>query len=185
MTTHELIEFLCDNIEGETARTLESWANASRRLADFLQEHRLKIRKKLRQAASSESLASVLLELEVARWLVEDRRCRVEYERFGQGQIRSPDLTVTFRERTVVHLEVTLVQAPALGCWDWKLITLISHKLGQIVPESSNLLVIGSSGAPPTLDEVARAMKLRKEKVEQKEADFLAKLGLRDTDLFH
>src|SRR5205823_97075 len=92
---------------------------------------RAKIRKKLRTATTPESLRSVLLELEVARHLVEDRRCQVEYERYGQGRVRSPDLSVTFRAHTTLNLEVTEVQEPGVEMQEWEGKEPVHQSAGQ------------------------------------------------------
>src|SRR5690348_5997517 len=106
MNVGELLAFLCEEPTHEAATRIVPWLNQSRRFHAFVVSNRTKIRKKLRTAATHQGLQSVLLELQVARHFVEDRRCQVEYERYGQGRSRSPDLTVTFRARTVVNLEV-------------------------------------------------------------------------------
>jgi hypothetical protein len=100
MNARELLAFLCEEPTHEAATRITSWITQSRRFHAFAVANRAKIRKKLRTATTPESLQSVLLELEVAHHFVDDPRCLVDYERYGQGRTRSPDLTVTFRART-------------------------------------------------------------------------------------
>src|SRR5678815_988771 len=94
MTNAELFAFLFDPPAAEAEEILTRWILQSRRFQSFMVAYRAKVRKKLRVARTPESLQSLLLELDIARHLVEDPRCRVEYERFGQGRERNPDLTV-------------------------------------------------------------------------------------------
>src|SRR5262245_6964994 len=132
MTTREILDFLFENPSDPAANLMGNWLSESKRFAAFAFENRSKIRKKLRTATTPESLQSVLLELDVARRLVADHRCQVEYERYGQGRLRSPDLTATFRTHTVVNLEVTRVKSPTSpeSALDGKLIPIVCHKLG-------------------------------------------------------
>jgi len=186
MNAHELLTFLCEDPTDEAAARITPWITQSKRFHAFAVDNRTKIRKKLRTAATQESLQSVLLELEVARHFVADRRCRVEYERYGQGRGRSPDLTVTFRARTIVNLEVTQAQEPGAETPEWvgKLIGLVCQKLGQMMPESLNVLVVASEGGSLTIEEVTGAMKRLKERVEQREGDLLARFGFTDPSDF-
>lgn len=182
MTARELLTFICDDPEGEAAADLTRWVTESRRFQAFVETNRTKIRRKLRAGAATGSVRGVLLELEVARRFVEDRRCQIEYERYGQGRVRSPDLTITFRTRTPFHLEVTHVQAPAPRLdgkreWGGKLIGVVCHKLGQLMPEEINVLVISSEEGAPTPDDVAGAMKRLKERVERRDIELLSRFG--------
>lgn len=189
MKAREIIIFICDDPDDEASRALAGWVTGSRRFQAFVEAHRTKIRKKLRAGAATGSMTGVLLELEVASRFVEDRRCLVEYERYGQGRVRSPDLTVTFRTRTTVHLEVTQLQAPAPapdGARDWesKLIGVVCHKLGQLVPEEINVLVIASKEGALTRDDVAGAMRRLKERVERRDTELLTRFGYADPAAF-
>lgn len=178
MNIRELLEFILSDRKDESALTLSHWISESRRFHTFVDSNRSKIRKKLRTARTAESLRSVLLELEVARHFVADRRCLVEYERYGQGTVRSPDLTVTFRGK-VVNLEVTRIQIPSGEASDWegKLINLVCYKLGQMLPECANLLVVATETGSLSIDEVAKAMKRLKERVEERDGDLLKRFG--------
>jgi hypothetical protein len=182
MNARELLAFLCEDPTHEAATIITPWILEARQFHAFAVTHRAKIRKKLRTATTQESLRSVLLELEVARHFVTDRRCLVEYERYGQGRGRRPDLTVTFRTRTVVNLEVTQVQAPGAETpeWEEKLIGLVCYKLGQMMSESLNVLVVAPESGSLPIEEVTRAMKRLKERMEQRESDFPARFGFAD-----
>jgi hypothetical protein len=179
MTVSEVLAFLCGEPASGASSTIAGWITESKRFHAFAVCHRAKIRKKLRTATTPEALWSVLMELDVARQLVEDPRCTVEYERYGQGRVRSPDLTLTFRARTTVHLEVTQVRAPAAEWseWEGKLIGIVCHKLGQMMPEEVNLLVVGPDKGSLSIEDVTRAMKRLKRQVEQRESDLLPRFG--------
>src|SRR5262245_41791323 len=103
MNSRELLDFLFEEPAGEAAALIARWVSSSPRFHAFADSNRTKIRKKFRTAATAEGMRSVLLELEVAHYFTQNRRCEIEYERYGQGTVRSPDLTVTFRARTVVN----------------------------------------------------------------------------------
>lgn len=186
MKAQELLTFLCEDPTDEAAIRITPWITQSKRFHAFVDDNRTKIRKKLRTATTEESLRSVLLELEVARHLLADRRCQVAYERYGHGRVRSPDLTVTFRERTIVNLEITQMQAPTAETpeWDGKLIGLVCFKLGQMIPESLNVLVVAPESGSLTLEAVTRAMKRLKERVEQRDGGLLSRFGFADPSGF-
>jgi hypothetical protein len=186
MTARELLVFLCDDPSHEAAAAIARWITESKQFHAFAETNRTKIRKKLRTATTREGLRSVLLELEIACHFVSDRRCQVEYELYGQGRVRSPDLTVTFRARTAINLEVTQVQAPVGETPDWegKLIGLVCHKLGQMMPECINVLVVAPESGSLTFADVTLAMKRLKERMEQREGDLLPRFGFADPSGF-
>jgi hypothetical protein len=186
MNTRELLAFLFEDPTIEAATTITSWITQSRRFHAFALDNRTKIRKKLRTATTPEKRHSVLLELEVALHFLADRRCLVDYEPYGLGQGRSPDLSVTFRARTTLHLEVTQAQNPDLETPDWegKLISLVCNKLGQMMPQSLNVLVVAAESSSLTLDEVSRAMKRLKERMEQRDGELMSRFGFADPSGF-
>lgn len=187
MTNAELFAFLFAPPTTEAEEILTHWILQSRRFQSFMVAYRAKVRKKLRLARTPESLQSLLLELEIARRLVEDPRCRVEYEKYGQGKERSPDLTVTYRTRTCFNLEATRVQmaqGAAAGRTE-KLIRLVCDKLGQSVPQMLNGLVVATEGGSLTEDEVNAAMKSLKRRVEQREGELLSRVECNDPSDFY
>jgi hypothetical protein len=182
MTNAELIAFLFTDPPAEADEILARWIVESRRFQSFLVENRAKVRKKRRLARTPESLQSLLLELDLARHLVADPRCRVEYEKYGQGGERSPDLTVTFRTRTCFNLEATRVQmapADADGRTE-KLIRIVCDKLGQAVPRMLNGLVVAAEGGCLAEDDVSAAMKALKRRVERRDGELLSRIGCDD-----
>lgn len=178
MNANQLLALLFDDPADETALTIARWTRESRRFNAFVDDNRTKIRKKLRTATTPESLRSVMLELEVARHFVQDPRCRVEYEHYGQGKLRSPDLTVVFRQWTQVNLEVT--QFAASGDVETKLIGVTCGKLGQMIPDHANALVLCCLEGDLTLDDVSSSMKRLKLIVEKREDELLQRHGFDD-----
>jgi hypothetical protein len=179
MTARELIEYLRADSERDSFSPLDGWIAESRRFRAFAENNRSKIRKKIRTAAIPEGSRSVMLELEVARRFVEDRGCEVDYERFGQGTVRGPDLSVIFGGRTVVNLEVTQVQLPGgePSACEEKLTRVVCHKLGQMPPGELNVLVLAAEGAAVKMEDVTAAMKRLKERVERRDGELLARIG--------
>jgi hypothetical protein len=178
MTNAELFAFLFAHPTSEADEILTRWILQSRRFQSLMVAYRAKVRKKLRLARTPESLQSLLLELDIARHLVEHPRCRVEYEKYGQGKERNPDLTVTFRTRTCFNLEATRVQM-AQGEPEGrteKLIRIVCDKLGQSVPQMLNCLVVATEGGSMTEDDVNAAMKSLKRRVEQREGELLPRV---------
>lgn len=176
MTKGELIAFLFTPPTSQAEEILTPWILQSRRFQAFLVEYRAKVRKKLRYVSTRRNMQSLLLELDIARQLVEDPRCQVEYEKYGQGNQRNPDLTITFRARTCFHLEATCIQI-AQGDTEGraeKLVRIVCTKLGQMLPQSLNCLIIATEGGSLTQEEVNAAMKRLKRRVEQRESDFLS-----------
>ena len=175
MNARDVAAILCGGLP-EDAAVIGRWIQESRSFHAFADQNRAKIRKKLRTAGTAESLRSVILELEVARHFVVDRRCVVEYERYGQGGIRGPDLTVTFRARTVVNLEVTLLQGSGAD-WEGRLTGLVCQKLGQMIPETPNVLVLAADAGALTIDHVTETMRRLKVRMEGREAELLKRFG--------
>ena len=187
MTNAELFAFLFPPPTAEAEEVLTRWILQSRRFQSFMVEYRVKVRKKLRLAQTPESLQSLLLELDIARHLVNDPRCRVEYEKYGQNKERNPDLTITFRTHTCFNLEATCVQMAHGGAEGRteKLIRVVCEKLGQSVPQMLNCLVVATEGGSMTEDEVNVAMKLLKRRVEQREAELLSRVEWNDPSDFY
>ena len=187
MTNAELFAFLFAHPTAEVEEILIRWILQSRRFQSFMVEYRAKVRKKRRLARTPESLQSLLLELDLARHLVEEPRCRVEYEKYGQGKERNPDITVTFRTRTCFNLEATRVQmaqGEAEGRTE-KLIRIVCDKLGQSVPQMLNCLVVAAEGVSMTDDEVNMAMKSLKRRVEQRDGERLSHVDFNDPSDFY
>ena len=141
------------------------WAESSRFRA-FAATYRDKLRKKLRLVHDAEGLRDLELELEVAARLLADRRFTIEYEKHATTGRRYPDLVVTFRERTVVHMEVKRMRAVGADP-DAKCGAVVCDAVQQLVPNACNAVAIGlPPGVAPTPDpaRALRALRLRAER---------------------
>lgn len=150
----ELIAHIFEGKRHPILPQLEEWIKESRRFRAFVEAYRGKIRKKQRVATDDEEIKSLVLELEVAHWLLTDSRCEVEYEKLAPEGGRTPDFTVAFRKNTLLNIEVTRMRigegdANALQA---KVISTIGDKLGQMQSNSINLLVIGCDLSVPLTD---------------------------------
>ena len=152
------------------AAPLATWGAASPRFATFLAQHREKIRKKARGARDPEGLDDLFLELAVARDLHREWLGEVGYEAQLPGRTRMPDFALTLRNGTTVMVEVTRLRPAVVvageestgsaprhrvdpASVDARLAVLVCGKLGQLVPNVPNVLVVGlPAELLPTLD---------------------------------
>ncbi len=178
MTNAELFAFLFADFDTTAAERLTLWILQSRRFQSFVVANRDKIRKKLRIATTSESLHSLLLELDIARHFSADSNCTVEYEKFVQSKQRNPDLTVAYRIHTRFNLEATCVRI-AEGQTD-KLGRIVGEKIGQLIPEMLNLLVLSSGNDSLNQEHVNAAMMRLKQQAEQRDPELLTRTGFKD-----
>jgi len=177
-----------------TAR-LESWFTA-RRFAGFVSAHLPKVRKKLRGARDPEAARDLLLELDAAYRLLQDKRLTVAYEPTPGGSSRGPDFAVRYTTRLEVMVEVTRTRRqagpPASHGGAAKapfgsVATLDAHrlagvlflKLGQTLIDRANVLVIGTEGAPPSNGELAEHLKAARMGAESEAPSALARQGFK------
>ena len=171
-------------LESASAAALEDrfseWA-ASSRFRAFAATYRDKMRKKLRLVRDAEGLRDLELELDVAARLLQDRRFTVEYEKHATSGRRSPDLAVTFREGTLLHLEVKRIRTAGADP-DAKCAEVICDAVGQLVPNALNAVLIGVSPAPtPNL---ARALRDLRGRAERKDDAYFQRRGFTDARSF-
>lgn len=196
--TVALLEEIFDAQPTAEARALAQacarWLTA-KRFAAFVQEHRLKIRKKvrvLRHAAEAHDLAC---ELYTAYLLLQEVKFDVAYEPRQHARGRSADFGVTFRTHTHFFVEVTRIRSAlpepeaesehALGL---RLAHAVCEKLGQCATETPNVLWVWGDRAfleAVAPDEAMAALKRRAEQSEDawwtrygfaKRADFMRQL---------
>ena len=159
---------------------LMNWLTSSRRFAAFAGAAKSKIRKKLRAAGDPESAADLLLELETAYLLLQERQLSIDYEPQTE-QPRRPDFAVTFTTHSTFMLEVTrlrLTETPA-PLKPERLADTVCSKLGQFLPQHSNILLIGSP-APITQADLHTAMLGLQGRAERGDAALLERFQLRD-----
>lgn len=153
------------------------WLSSSRRFRAFAEEYQTKIRAKLRGAGDEAALHDLRFELEIARWLLQEKRLHLLYEPHGVRTGPGPDFTVTFTTKVQFHIEVTRIHAQVaetsapeealLSSFQRKLFTVILGKLTQIKVGAPNLLLIGLAPAivmDADFDELMKQMKQRIEK---------------------
>jgi hypothetical protein len=119
------------------------WVTTSRRFRAFAFEHRVKIRSKIRAATSEMSASDLVAELSVARLLLADRRFELAYEKYAAVGGRSPDFTATFRENTLLNVEVRRIQPAGSGpemLTGAKLTRLLADKAGQTRAREHNVV---------------------------------------------
>jgi hypothetical protein len=207
MVVDELLTYLFDDPAHFLAASLAAWMTASPRFTAFVATYRDKIRKKIRGMRDAEGLRDLLLELETAYLLLQERRFAVAYEPYGKGKARSPDFSVTFRTRVTFNVEVTRMRvsnrsqrlnAEAISAdhnaaeqplFDMehessRLADIVCGKLGQMLPNMINLLVIiADSSAACDLD-VGEAMRRLKTRAESNDTSLFTRNGFYDTSDF-
>lgn len=154
MTADELIVYLFDGRPHLLAAPLAAWLASSRRFAAFVEANRAKVRKKLRATAEPASLLDLRLELETAYMLLGERSLSLVYEP-RQGQGRSPDFAVAYTTSAQVLVEVTRLRAAGDGPRGpgeahgpgaplaERLADTVCGKLGQLLAQQPNLLLLG------------------------------------------
>ena len=207
MSTDDLLAYLFDGQPHLLVQPMTGWLAASRRFAAFVTTFQDKIRKKLRTTQDQESFLDLRLELETAYLLLQERSLSVVYEPEQSKRIRSPDFAVTFTTSLTFMLEVTRVQADpkntvveaqkkllvapppevmlpksSIGA---RLADTISSKLGQLLPQRSNILLVGVEAIDPTSQDIRASMLSIRQHAERNDSTFFERHGFRDrTDFF-
>ena len=145
MLINELHTYLFDGQPHGLSAPMENWLTSSRRFAAFISNARDKIRKKIRVTQDPETLLDLRLELETAYRLLQDKSLSLIYEPpCGQG--RCPDFAVSFTTSMTFMVEVTrlrTIQIGAISPESDPLTDAICSKLGQLLSQHSNVLVVG------------------------------------------
>lgn len=167
---------------------LAEWLSASARFVSFAEAHRDKIRKKLRGASDSHARGDVRAELEVAFWLLADRRLELAFEAYGAGR-RGPDFTVTFRAIHRFNLEVTRPRLddgdrPDRDRADGVAIALLG-KLRQLPADAPNAVLVTIDRPPPSQDELAAAIRSLRRRADRRDDSFFRGHGFVDARHFH
>ena len=180
MPTDDLLTYLFDGQPHLLLQPMAMWLASSRRFAAFVTIFQDKIRKKLRTTQDQENLFDLQLELETAYLLLQERSLSLVYEPELSKRIRSPDYAVTFTTSLTFMLEVTRVQMDPKNTMDARLADTISSKLGQLLPQRSNILLVGVEAADPTANDVRTAMLSIQQRAERNDSTFLQRYGFRD-----
>jgi hypothetical protein len=186
MLNDELRTYIFNGQPHPLDQPMATWLASSRRYAAFVTTFRDKIRKKIRTLQDQESLLDLRLELETAYALLQERSLSLAYEPKHPGQARCPDFAVTFTTSLTFMLEVTRLRAEAPGQTTpaaplaERLADTVCGKLGQLLPQHSNVLLIGVAAPDLTADDL-RAVLLRiQQRAERSEAPFLHRHRFRD-----
>lgn len=202
MLTDELLIYIFDGQSHLLAQPMATWLASSRRFTAFVTTFRDKIRKKLRATQDYESLLDLQLEWETAYLLLQERSLSLAYEPEQSGQVRSPDFAVTFTTSFTFMLEVkrlradpkgtlvaaqkqtlaapapnTILTTPPIG---ERLADTIGSKIGQLLPQRSNVLLIGAEALHLTQSDLRTTMLRIQQRVERNDTTFLQRHRFRD-----
>lgn len=180
MSTDDLLTYLFDGQPHILFQPMAMWLESSHRFATFVTAFQDKIRKKLRTTQDQESLLDLQLELETAYLLFQERSLSVVYEPELSKRIRSPDFAVTYTTSLTFMLEVTRVQADPKNTVDVRIADTIPSKLGQLLPQRSNILLIGVETVDLTPSDIRTAMLSIQQRAERNDSTFLQRNGFRD-----
>lgn len=180
MSTDDLLTYLFGGQPHLLVQPMAMWLASSRRFTTFVTTFQDKIRKKLRTTQDQPGLLDLKLELETAYWLLQERSLNVAYEPELSKGIRSPDFAVSFTTSFTFMLEVTRLQADPKNILDAQLADTISDKLGQLLPQRSNTLLVGVEGIDPTPSDLRTAMLNVQQRAERNDLTFLHRYGFRD-----
>jgi hypothetical protein len=149
VTIHELTTYIFAGSAPSLGAPVHAWASASPAFARWAETYRDKIRKKVRNARDDAARQDLLAELAVAYWLLQDRRCTVEYELHTTGP-GGPDFACKFRTHIPFMVEVTRLRpgmVPDGGRPDWaaRAAHAICAKIGQFPPSIANVLALTST----------------------------------------
>lgn len=201
MLIDELLAYVFDAQTHLLAEPMATWLTSSRRFTAFVTTFRDKIRKKLRATQDQESLLDLQLELETAYLLLQERSLSLVYEP-QHGRIRCPDFAVTFTTSLTFMVEVTRLRAdqkrklaeaqeqtpvtptpntiPTIPLMDERLADAICSKLGQLLPQRSNVLLVGVDARHLTHNDLRAAMLRIQQRAERNDSTFYQRYRFRD-----
>lgn len=187
---NELLAYLFDRKPHRLSGPLAAWMSESPRFQAFVETYRDKIRKKIRITRGPESVLDLQAELATAYWLLRERRFTVEYEKCGAAQTRCPDFSVTYTTSFSFNVEVTRMHslppaeanaAPPPETDDSGRVTdIVCGKLGQMVANSINVLVIVAEGDRRDALDLPALMLHLKQRAEGHDGRILGRHGFRD-----
>lgn len=201
MLTDELIRYIYNGQPHPLVEPMETWLASSRRFTSFVNNFKDKIRKKIYTTQDQENLLDLRLELETAYLLLREKSLNLEYEPIKSKKTRGPDFAVTFTTSLTFMVEVTRLQAyrkstssdlqeqtsttvPTSTRIDMRLADAICSKLGQLLPQSSNVLLVGTEASMPTQSDLRATMLHMEQRVQQNDELFLRRYQFRDRSEF-
>lgn len=203
MTANELLAYLLNETLHPLAAPLAVWLERSPRFAAFATTYRDKIRKKIKQVGDDESARDLLLELETAYLLLQERKLSLAYEPYSAHKTRGPDFAVTLTSGFVFHVEVTRMRRTASDeqqqtikdaanaqlpveaevssstlrprpSANDRLGEMVCSKLGQMQAGTPNVLVVFIHSSTLSQIDIAKAMALIKQRAEQRDQRLFA-----------
>ncbi|HEU4327521.1 MAG TPA: hypothetical protein VFS21_30560 [Roseiflexaceae bacterium] len=185
MPNDDLLAYLTDQRPHPLTPSLAEWLAGSRRFAAFAEANRDKIRKKLRGAQEPQPALDLRVELETAALLLGERQLSLVYEPQGLGRTRGPDFAVDYTTSTRCMVEVTRLRAPQSGAEPQpeaeRLAEAVCGKLGQLLPQVANVLIVGVETGPLTPEDLALAIAALRRRAEQGDQRLLQRSAFRDT----
>ncbi|HSL30464.1 MAG TPA: hypothetical protein VK900_14790, partial [Anaerolineales bacterium] len=146
-----------------------------------------KVRKKLRVTRNEEALYDLKLELETVYLLLREKTLSLAYEPEHSRQIRSPDFAVTFTSSLTFMVEVTRLRSvkesgnsPVDLSGAERLTEAVCSKLGQLLPQRSNILIVGMENPVLTQPELDSTMLRLRQRAEQNDAALFKRYHFRD-----
>jgi hypothetical protein len=201
MLTDELLTSLFDGQSHLLAAPMATWLASSRRFTAFVTTHHTKIRKKLRTAQEPESLRDLQLELETAYLLLRERSLSLAYEPQHPELGRSPDFAVTFTTSLTFMVEVTRMRTAQPGTPEHaharrslntgppsgeRFSDMLCSKLGQMLPQRSNVLLVGVESPHLTHNDLHATMLHVQKRAEGNDSTVIQRCGFRNrADFFH
>jgi hypothetical protein len=184
-TIDDLITYLFDGRDHALTTEMKSWLATSRRFTTFVTTFRDKIRKKLRVRQDQASLLDLRLELETAYLLLQEKSLSVVYEP-QLGGVRAPDFVVSFTTSLTFTVEVTRmqVQATSSSSIGDQLADTICSKLGQLLHQQSNVIIVGADIPNLTQNDLQATMLRIQQRAERNDSTFWGRYGFRDRSDF-
>ena len=180
MLNDELLDYLFDGKPHLLTEPVRTWLASSRRFSDFVASFRNKIRKKLRVTQDRETFYDLRLELETAYLLLQERSLRLVYEPEQAERKRSPDFAVTFTTSLTFMVEVTRMRGAGTQTEGERLADAICSKLGQLLPQRSNILIVGVAVPRFTQSDLQGIMLRIQQRAERSDPAFWQRYGFRE-----
>jgi len=186
MLMDELLTYLFDGKTHFLAAPMATWLASSRRFTAFVNANHTKIRKKLRTAQEPESLRDLQLELETAYLLLRETSLSVAYEPQHPREGRSPDFAVSFTTSLTFMVEVTRLRtiqprtSPDTPLPGDRFSDMLYGKLGQLLPQRSNVLVIGAEIRNLTQSDIHAIMLHIQQRAEGNDSTLVQRYGFQD-----
>lgn len=187
MLIDELLTSLFDGKSHVLAQPIATWLASSRRFTDFVKTHHTKIRKKIRATQDRGTLRDLQLELETAYLLLRERSLSLKYEPQHPELGRSPDFAVTFTTSLTFMVEVTRMRGIPVGqLFNDRFSDMVCSKLGQVLPQRGNLLVVGIEAQQLAHSDIQAIMLRLQQRAEGNDPNTVQRYGFRDrADFFN